>query len=211
MSIGIVTVAYGPTYQQFLPEWATAVSALERRPDQITIVGDDISIQTLYELSSILGDYEYLTSHTVPKHHPQVLINEAINATETEWVCKMDVDDLIFPHALNGVMQSLADVFMFGISVGNHALLPSPITGPEILQLPHNPVFSGSPFRRWIWEATPYRDMIYEDWMFWIDAAKNGATFTQSGRIDYAYRLHGSNVSENCDKAHWNAKVEELR
>jgi hypothetical protein len=211
MSVGLVTVAYGTTYQRFLPDWANAVAALETRPDQITIVGDDIDFDILYAISTILGDFDYITSHTQPKNHPQILINEAIEATETDWICKMDVDDLIFPHALTGLNGRDCDVFMFGILVGQKSMFPSPVDAEAILNSPHNMVFSGSPYRRALWEANPYRDMIYEDWAFWIEAAKNGARFTPSGRIDYEYRLHEDNISEKCDKALWKGRVEELR
>lgn len=193
-----MTVAHGDLYRGFLPQWAEAVAALERQPDAVTIVTDDVFCPNLATACDMLGvDCIALESLTQFERHPQVLANEAIAITRTEWICKLDADDLIYPHALNPLDDWQADVCMFGISVnGERNLVPPPLTAQQVLASPHNLMFAGSPFRRAIWERTPgFQDMVYDDWAFWRSCAQAGATFHPTGTIDYLYRQHDSNAS----------------
>lgn len=199
MSVGVVAVAYGDTYRAFLPRWVRAMTMLERKPEQIMVVTDDVP-----DCIARLGDV-YLSSvifkqaHGTFERHPQYLVNEGIASLSTDWVCKMDMDDIIFPHAFNGLHDCLADVYMFGIQLGEKWLPAHHVTAKDVLRSSHNLIFSGSPFQRWVWEKQPFRDMICEDWMFWIDAAKNGARFQASPNIDYEYVIHGDNITLHTD------------
>lgn len=211
MSVGIVAVAYGDKYRAFLPRWMRAVTMLERQPDRVMIVTDDVP-----SAIAALGDV-YLSSAVFKQaqgtfvNHPQVLVNEAIASVQTEWVCKMDIDDVIFPHALNNLDRTDADVYMFGIQLSGQWLPARHATRADILKSPHNLVFSGSPFRRWVWEKAHYRDMVCEDWMFWIDAARNGARFHASPDIDYEYVIHGDNITLHTDMAAAERNVRGMR
>ena len=209
MTIGLVTVAYGDKYRAFLPRWMRALTMLERQPDKVMIVTDDVpsAIASLGEID--LSRAIFKQAHGTFTVHPQVLVNEAIASTDTEWICKMDVDDLIYPHALNNLDTCAADVYMFGIMYENHWLPARPVSGKLILNSMHNLVFSCSPFKRWVWEAAPYRDILCEDWAFWIDAAKNGATFEASPTIDYEYVMHGDNISLRGDFPAYETMVRE--
>lgn len=201
VTVGVITVAYGEKYRGFLPEWAAAVAALDRKPDKITVVTD--TVEGLTEARAILPTMRAISSTTPFQHHPQILANEAIAVTRTDWICKLDADDLIFPHALTPLDDWQADVCMFGISVnGERNLIPPPLTAGQVLASPHNLMFAGSPFRRAIWERTPgFQDMIYDDWAFWRACARAGATFHPTGTIDYLYRLHDGNASTGVDHA----------
>lgn len=210
MTIGVVTVAYGDTYRAFLPEWAEAVGALQTQPEAVTIVTDRIDEGIEDAVADHVPQAVMIMSDQVPVYHPQILVNHAIDWTRTDWICKMDVDDIIYPHALDGVDGLDCDVFMFGISLNGQDMPPNDVTGDQVRESGENLVFSGSPFRRWVWERSPYRDMIYEDWAFWRDAARAGARFFPSGTIDYEYRLHGDNISVGCDDAYWREVVREI-
>lgn len=176
-----------------------AMTMLEQKPQQVIVVTDDAP-----DCIARLGDV-YLSSvifkqaHGTFERHPQYLVNEGIASLQTDWVCKMDIDDIIFPHAFNGLHDCLSDVYMFGIQLGEKWLPAHHVTAKDVLRAQHNVIFSGSPFRRWVWEKQPYRDMICEDWMFWIDAAKNGARFQASPNIDYEYVIHGDNITLHTD------------
>lgn len=199
MSIGVVAVAYGPTYRGFLPRWMRAMSALETVPQRILVVTDDVPDCVSRLGETTLPSVTFLQAHGTFERHPQYLVNEGIAVIGTDWVCKMDIDDVIFPHALNGLHDCLADVYMFGIQLHQTFLPAHHVTAKDVLRSEHNLIFSGSPFQRWVWEKSPYRDMICEDWMFWIDAAKNGARFQASPNIDYEYCLHGDNITLRTD------------
>lgn len=176
-----------------------AMTMLEQKPQQIMVVTDDVP-----DCIARLGDV-YLSSvifkqaHGTFERHPQYLVNEGIASMNTDWICKMDMDDIIFPHAFNGLHDCLADVYMFGIQLDEKWLPAHHITAKDVLRSNYNLIFSGSPFRRWVWEKQGFRDMICEDWMFWVDAAKNGARFQASPNIDYEYVIHGDNITLHTD------------
>jgi hypothetical protein len=211
VTIGVVAVAYGEKYRGFIPRWMRAISALERQPDRVMIITDDAPLAIASLGSANLSSVAFKQAYSRFKHHPQVLVNEAIEAINTDWVCKMDIDDLIFPHALNNLDKTDADVYMFGIQLSRQQLLARHATSADILKSPHNLVFSGSPFRRWVWEQSPYRDMVCEDWMFWVDAARNGAKFVASPNIDYEYVIHGDNITLHVDQGYWEDVVRRTR
>lgn len=199
VSVGVVTVAVGDRYQMFLPRWAKAIKALERQPDEITIVVDTITTNKASIILDILPGASIIFANTPWKEHPQILANDAIAKTYTTWICKMDVDDLIYPHALNVLDNWTSQVCCFGINVNGTRILIAPeVTAEEVLASPHNLLFAGSPFKRALWEETPgFQDFIYDDWAFWRDCARAGATFQSTGTVDYYYSLHGENSSLN--------------
>ena len=189
MTVAVVTVAYGEKYRAHLKEWAQAVAALVRQPNEVIIATDDTAdalLQTL-DLECAVKIFQPVPAH---RRHPQIYANRAIEYANTEWICRLDVDDRIYPHALNLIDTCETDVLCFGISVnGERNLQPPPVTAAEILACPHNLLFAGSPFRKAAWEKTPgYQDMLYDDWRFWRDLASIEATFTPTGTIDYEYR-----------------------
>lgn len=210
VSIGLITVAYGPAYRRFLPRWGEAVSRLNTPPDQITVVTDN-PVDVLDHLNVVNMPIAVIRARGEHKHHPQVYANQAVEDTDTDWICKMDVDDVIKPHAFDRLHNTPCDVWMFGISYQGRELHPPAINAQTILASPHNLVFSGSPYRKWLSQGAKYRDMIYEDWMFWIDCAKQNARFCHSGTIDYEYVMHGGNISTRSDDAYWQAVVRSLR
>jgi len=53
-----------------------------------------------------------------------------------------------------------------------------------------------------------FRDLAYDDWAFWIEAAESGAEFTHTGRVDYRYRSHPDQISRRTDHA---AALEQIR
>lgn len=200
MSIGLITVAYGEMYRNLLPEWVNAVNSLSTAPEIISIVTDNLVDATMkaFELEHPFITIQADDTH---KHHPQVYANQAIEAIDTTWICRMDVDDKIYPHAFNELEQCETDVYCFGISInGERNLHPQNVTASEILKSSHNLLFAGSPFRREAWKNTMgYQDMLYDDWRFWRDLAETGATFTPSGTIDYEYRWNENSSTFGID------------
>lgn len=210
MSIGVVTVAVGEKYQNRLPEWARSIMSLTTQPDEICIVTNTVPMGLVAEVHDLLPQATFMISNRPWRHHPQVLVNDAIEKTFTTWICKMDVDDLFLPHALDGLEESSADVFCFGISYLGQDL-PGQSPSPEqVLSRQANLVFSGSPYRRKLWVGNPYRDMIFEDWAFWVGCAARGAIFQSSQRIDYVYSVHDSQISRGVNEAYWASVVRSI-
>lgn len=198
MSIGLVTVAYGRKYQKMLPVWAESVSMLNRRPDLVTIVGDELPDEIAAELDKLIH-YQFVQTTTKPETHAQVLLNEAIAHTPTDWIVKLDADDVIFPHALDELDGCKADVFMFGVRVNDQDVAAKDVTAIDILANGNNLIVPASPFRRWVWQRAPFRDMIFEDWAFWIEAAANGAKFYRAEGFHYLYNMQPTGAYQSND------------
>lgn len=199
VTIGICTVAYGITYHNFLPEWGRAVAALETRPDQITIVHDGVADDIKQNMSDLRSIVWVEDRKTTFETHPQFLVNTGIPLTGTDWIIKLDVDDLILPHALNGLNNRESDVCNFGYRIGSTDHVSRSVTAEQILARTNNPIASCSPFRRWLWERNRFRDIAFDDWGFWYDAARECATFDATGTVDYIYRIHDDQMTRRID------------
>lgn len=197
MTISIVSVAFGDEYRSFLPKWCDAVFSLETFPEEIIIATDsvlDCIDKTGQEYNSRIRFIEVQKNFKI---NPQFLVNEAISLTTSDWICKMDIDDIILPHALNNINNIDADIYMFGVqrSWENTPQFAGHTNSLGVFESDENIIFSCSPFRKWVWEKSPFRDMICEDWVFWFEAAKNEAKFFRSPTIDYVYVLHENNLT----------------
>lgn len=210
MTIGVVTVAVGEKYQAMLPRWAESVAALNTPPSEVCIVVDTIPSSLARQIQDILPNLSIMLSNRPWRYHPQILANDGIGRTFTNWICKMDVDDLLLPHAFDHVEETPCDVYCFGISHRGRNLYGQSPTAHEVLTREANYVFSGSPYRRALWVGNEYRDMIFEDWAFWLGCARQTRRFAHTGTIDYIYTTHPDQISARADEAYWAQIVRSL-
>jgi len=186
----IVTSAYHPEYHTHLIGWAYAVHELVTPPEHIIIAHHDIDPDIRAHVDTLIRP------QWVPiPHKPRVLastINHAIAHVETPWVVKIDADDRILPHALGALHRTPEDIYGYGIRIypSGVEIRSRKTTADEILTNQDNLLFSCSPFRKTVWDLSPYQDIDMEDWWFWITAAHNGFTFTASEGVDYQYTQH---------------------
>lgn len=211
MTIAVVATCIGTAYHQFLNEWIDAVMALERRPDEV-VVSTDLIKEEIW-LPDGLVRYVPVTEESKSGHWA-FAVNEAIAVTTSDWICKIDIDDLILPHALNELDTCEADVYCFGIKIGQNERYATKVDAEIVLNQKDPQIYSNSPYRRWVWEAHPYEDMFYEDGVFWYAAAIEGATFSISPNIDYVYRVHDDQVTKRVNHieciANMNQRKQEL-
>lgn len=197
MTIAVVATCVGTPYHQFLNEWIDAIMALERRPDEVVVSTDLVEEETT--LPNGLIRYIPVTQESKNGHWGSA-VNEAIAMTTSDWICKVDIDDLILPHALNELDSCKADVYSFGLKYGEQNLYAPYVNAEIILNHRSDPgIFSNSPYRRSVWEANPYEDIVYGDAVFWYAAAIKNATFAISSNIDYIYRIHDGQVTKRTD------------
>jgi len=209
MTIGIVASVVGEAYYKFVFPWSVRIAGLNRRPDVVTIAHDGIPEIYRSAVDEILT-VQWIKSDMPWKIHPQINVNAAIAETDTTWIAKVDIDDLLFCHALDGVDSSLCDVMNYGYRIGDQDY-PSIVYPAEyIKQKVHNPIGSCSPFRRWLWEENPFEDMLYDDWCFWIKAARLGADFDATHRVDYIYSVHPEQMTNRIDHAQALAEIQAL-
>lgn len=198
MTVGIVTSVYGEEYLPFLTGWAQAIAELDSKPDAVTIAYSGEASEYQAGVNALL-DVTWVADLRPYRIHPQVRVNAAIAATHTDWIIKMDVDDRLLPHALTGWQDADADVVNFGYTVGTADLPSRYISAEDILRRAGNSIGSGSPFRRYVWERNPFEDRAYDDWVFWIKAARAGFRFTATGRVDYIYTQHPGQITHRLD------------
>lgn len=196
-TIAVVAACIGSTYWGFLPEWAQRVSALNRVPDEVAIVTD------APEHVRAGLDHELPISWVLPqrnwRNHAAYLVNDAIAAIGSEWVAKLDIDDLALPNYLDGVDDADADVWCVGYRInGNDIVIPQ-WDAAAILRASNNLLASCSPFRRWLWALAEWPDSVFDDWCFWLHAAYNDARFQTSGAIGYEYRQHPNQTTRRAD------------
>lgn len=200
MTIGIVSSVFGPKYYGFVLGWSEALAGLETKPHMITVIHDGIPDQIRSAAE------EYINLSWVYKNrgdvlHPQVHVNDVIGITDTEWIIKADIDDRLLPHALNGIDSNPADIVNFGYRIGDNQFPSRPVTAERILEKENNPVGSCSPFRKTVWENNRFQDLFFDDWAFWIGAARGGAIFDHTGRVDYVYSVHPEQISHKINSS----------
>lgn len=132
--------------------------------------------------------------------------NIAVGLSATEWVMHLDADDELLPHALEDVaaLQPAADIVALGYRrSGDLAAGPAnrerryrDIRGPQLLQV-SAPCSGVSPFRRSLWERSPYREDMLGAWdtALWIGFARLGDVRVKAtARPAFLYRQHADSV-----------------
>jgi glycosyltransferase involved in cell wall biosynthesis len=196
MTIAVVATCVGKPFHQFSQGWIKAVLELERKPDEI-VISTDLVKREIWLPDGVVR-YVPVTQQSSSGHWA-FAVNEAIAVTSSDWICKIDIDDLILPHALNEIDACEADVYCFGIKIREHDHYATQVNAEILLNQTDPQIYSNSPYRRWIWEAHPYEDMFYEDGVFWYAAAVEGATFAISPNIDYVYGIHENQTTKHVD------------
>ena len=189
------TTTVGGSYSRYVREWADAVAAQTRRPDQIVIVdngADDPA--AVARAAAKVGAELIVMPWTVNYGRAR---NVGIAATSTGWVQHADVDDLMYPHALADTvpLTGEADVVGWGWDRVEHRRRRQRIYGTH--QGPASlatlmPASGLSPFRRELWEQSPYRDDLPSGWdtALWRGFGHLGARFVGTPRPVFGYRWH---------------------
>lgn len=194
-TIAVVASCVNEPYHHFIDRWKQSIGKLERQPDEVIIATDLVNEVTQSD------DCKLVPIENVPKSgNWTVAVNDAITHTYSDWICKIDIDDLVLPHALNKIDSCRADIYCFGIEIDGQARFAEP---EGLLEQPDPKIFSNSAYRRWVWEKNPYQDIFCEDALFWYLAAHENATFAASERVDYIYGRHSNQItaSLNCNEA----------
>ncbi len=202
MTSHAVTTTVGGTYSRYVADWADSISAQTVQPDQVVIVdnrSDDPD--TVRKAANRLGAELVVLDRQVNWGRAR---NIAIARTSTVWVQHFDVDDTMYPHALEETFQVIADqpetdVVQWGWDkdwgTRPHQRLYRPYDGTEILNV--GPKAAGvSPFRRALWEQAPYDDLLEGAWDtgLWLGFAHLGARFRPTSQPCFRYRQHRDSI-----------------
>lgn len=196
MNIGIVTAVWNG-YGKFVDQWLDAISKLETKPRQITIMlGTNAGIkhEEVVELLDKYPSINGVTKTVVEDPGLPALMgpmrNEAIRFTSTEWIMYLSVDDVILPGAINEFMKYEEEADYICIKWLSKAtwnprakvLVHNPKT-PEEMALQYNGkgfIVGHSPFRRSFWEKHPYKPHDFPNAPFVADMVEAGARFVKT-------------------------------
>jgi hypothetical protein len=180
VSVAVVTCLYGEGYQRFVRPWLAAVRGLNTRPDEIIIATD----------RGYIIDGADITAARCTWAHPQAFhLQEAFETATSEWVWKLDLDDVALPDALDGLDEVSADVWQMGyLRTDGLRHIPPQLSATEFLLSTGNPFVSSSAVRRRAFQRCGgYPDIAFEDWGLWRRLALAGCTFESSGRPHFRY------------------------
>jgi glycosyltransferase involved in cell wall biosynthesis len=207
--IAVVTSCHN--YGRYLADWASSIVALDTWPEVVAIVDNGSTDGTPQHVAGAVrilqaaGFTNVLTAR-IPLADFGTARNEAVRlGCGTEWVMHMDVDDMFMPHCLCDVVALMptADVIPLGYTrCGDLAAGPSNKTrvytstrGQSTLKSTA-PASGVSPFRRALWERSPYRTDMAGGWdtALWIGFAHMDARFVAVRRPCFYYRQHADSV-----------------
>lgn len=204
-SVSVVTGAWGD-YGGFLPDWAESIVAQSVPVDQVVIVDAGVDDRSeLLRAARILRDAGLTVTATRPRSHGGMgaTMNAAVSRATSEFVIRLDADDMLLPHAVADVhrLAGDADVVVFGARRGERVHLFEN-TSSEWILAGRQGSMSPSAFRRSMWQASPFIEA--NDWIesaFWVGLAHQGARFVPTGSVGFTYRQHDGSHSSTISPA----------
>jgi GT2 family glycosyltransferase len=210
LDLAVVTSCHN--YGRYLAEWTGSLVALTTWPRVVALVDNGSTDATPAQMEAAA---RLLRAAGLPDVRTERMAlanfgaarNRAVElGAGTEWVMHMDADDTFMPHCLDEVARLMpsADVIPLGYQrSGDLAAGPSNRTrlyqhsrGQSTLKS-SAPASGVSPFRRALWEHTPYRDDMPGGWdtALWIGFAHQNARFVAvRTRPCFFYRQHADSI-----------------
>lgn len=196
-------------YGIYLRDWAESIAALTQKPGHVALVihGSKADEEHAPAVQGILDRAGIpCVIRCVPeKMDFGAARNLAVSLTSEPWVMHFDCDDTLLPHALEDIerLSVDADVVSLGYERGgdlkagpsNLRRIYSSLNGLEALEATA-PASGVSPFRRELWEKSPYRLGMLGAWdtALWIGFARMGARFRPTKRPAFIYRQHADSI-----------------
>jgi len=221
IDIAIVTSCHN--YGQYLDDWAQSIRALTTKPKRVALVDNGSTDATWAQTQAAARLLEASGIEVHFKRTPLTDFGTARNEAvalggDAEWIMHLDADDMIMPHCLDDVAKLMpnADVIPLGYErVGD--LMSGPRNRTKLYKSSQGqttlkstaPASGVSPFRRTLWEQTPYRTDMIGGWdtALWIGFAHLNARFRPSTRTCFKYRQHGDSIFNQRRKHHRRGRI----
>lgn len=198
MEYSIVITNYN--YGQYLKE---AIESALLVSDDVIIVDDcstDNSFEIIQEFAKKVTQVYLTTNRGVGAAR-----NSGISKAKYDYIICLDADDTLNPEIKD--MVSTTDIVAIGVQHfegrNDIVLPPENITLEMLLQDNRLPV--SSPFSKEIWRKVGGFDEKmsgYEDWKFWVDCLKLGATISSVRKPLLNYRIHAGSRNTEAVKNH---------
>jgi glycosyltransferase involved in cell wall biosynthesis len=191
-------------------EITVLTSSLPERHEMLAEAMTSISAQTLAPVAHLIG-----VDHARTGHVP--VLNRLVSAAASDWVARLDDDDLLDPNHLEVLAESAGkgDVIYSWCRIqGRAGITGERLPIPDLQQLHWDPnqhfdadlmrernfiPATGPLIRRSLVEQLGgWRDDrpggMWEDGDFWVRALDAGAHFHCVPQITWTYRFHGGNL-----------------
>jgi len=190
VNIGIFTIAYNG-YGQFALQWCRSIAESTVVPDHVTLAlfGEDhgLTKKMADECTNILPCLKI--AHCGEHVSMGMDRNKAVEETPTTWVMLLDADDALLPTGLKEIERlASTDVDVIAVAYAEEKLTgitkmhfpPKIITNENLFLWRTHWISPYSPFRRSLWEKTPYVDGEFPNAPMVFSFASNEARFART-------------------------------
>jgi serine acetyltransferase len=195
------------------PALRSTLRALPR--DAEVVVLDDGSADRTADVARSTGDPRVRVLSR-PNRGVAATLNDLLDATDSQYVARMDADDIVLPRRFHRQLQAVQDgvdvAFTTVVSWGSGLpVLPRPsrIAAEEfgLMLLLTNPVAHSTLLARRsaISDAGGYRELPTEDYDLWLRMAARGVRMARLALPGLAYRVHPGQVTASAQwrRASW--------
>jgi hypothetical protein len=164
MSIAVCVTVWGDFWDRFGGQFVEQMEKLNTEPDEV-IVSSPVPLNLPKHWHEI-----------VQPHHKWNNWNDTMFASNSEWVMPVGMDDIWYPDALDGLTDVDDDVniIAFPCMQDGHLWAANQEGFNQILHVSHNPMLGGSLIRRSVLWSIPYRQVVWNDWIQWMEIRKLG-------------------------------------
>jgi hypothetical protein len=164
MSIAVCVTVWGDFWDRFGGQFIEQMEKLNTEPDEV-IVSSPVPLNLPKHWHEI-----------VQPHHKWNNWNDTMFAANSDWVMPVGMDDIWYPDALDGLTDVDDDVniIAFPCMQDGHLWAANQEGFNQILHVSHNPMLGGSLIRRSVLWSIPYRQVVWNDWIQWMEIRKLG-------------------------------------
>ena len=164
MSIAVCVTVWGDFWDRFGVQFIEQMSKLNTEPDEV-IVSSPKALNLPKHWHEI-----------VQPHHKWSNWNDTMFAAWSDWVMPVGMDDIWYPDALDGLTDVDDDVniITYPWTQDGNVIGPTQEGFDQILHVSHNPMVGGYLIRRSVLWSIPYRQVVWNDWIQWMEIKKLG-------------------------------------
>ena len=164
MSIAVCVTVWGDFWDRFGQQFIEQMEKLNTKPDEVIV-----SSPTALNLPKHWHEI-------VQPHHKWSNWNDTMFAASSDWVMPVGMDDIWYPDALDGLTDVDDDVKI----ICNPWMQDGRVWAAtqegfnQILHVSHNPMVGGYLIRRSILWSIPFRQVVWNDWIQFMEIKKLG-------------------------------------
>jgi glycosyltransferase involved in cell wall biosynthesis len=198
MQIALVSIAFNG-YGRFVPQFLKFASEMSPKPNEVVIVlGANHGAPDKKKLKALYPTVKIVEYNGVPNFGK--LRNISVKYTKSEWVQFVSVDDRPMPDAIETFERALekdpdADYICSQWFTEGLGRSKSSHKSPTPYEYCHGQangrkggfIIAHSPFKRRLWELTPYITTDYPNAAFVLGCVRNNAKFVKSDKPTTTY------------------------